>query len=253
MPHGYSIDTGMVSYTVVSKAPTADSTRWQLFRRRTFTRSIYGIPYTLSEQDSGAYELVEMATGRHEVYAPSPDAFGVFPFQKADIDSLRFFRYSATDSSGEATIQIKYPTGEMEPRSCTFWLRSEFGPLKVIEEFALMSGSTTARYYLRDDTVLSAGTGDSRTVISSYVDLEPNYPNPFNSGTVIRFSITRSSFVTLKVYNLLGQEVATLASGLMKPGTHEESWNPLQQPSGVYLCRLNAGDMVRSRKIVLLK
>lgn len=83
--------------------------------------------------------------------------------------------------------------------------------------------------------------------------LHPNYPNPFNPSTRISYQIPRASFVILKVYDVLGREVATLVNQELNPGIYEVSWNAVGFPSGVYFCRLAAGDYVETRKLVLLK
>jgi hypothetical protein len=92
--------------------------------------------------------------------------------------------------------------------------------------------------------------------------LEQNYPNPFNPTTMIKFEIHPSSsylkgqqgrFVSLKVYDLLAREVATLVDGLQAAGEHQVQWNAAQYPSGAYFCRLQMENKMETRKIVLLK
>lgn len=83
--------------------------------------------------------------------------------------------------------------------------------------------------------------------------LEQNYPNPFNPETVIAFSLPQSQFVTLKVYNLRGQEVATLAAGLMAAGEHKLRWQAKGLASGVYIYRLQSGDRAVARRLVILR
>jgi len=83
--------------------------------------------------------------------------------------------------------------------------------------------------------------------------LEQNYPNPFNPSTTITFSLPRSGEVRLRVFNLLGEEVATLFSGHKDAGTHTVQWDATGQPSGVYFYRLRAGDFTQTRKLVLLR
>jgi hypothetical protein len=87
---------------------------------------------------------------------------------------------------------------------------------------------------------------------SGYV-LYQNYPNPFNPTTKIRFTLPKSSYVTLKVFNLLGQEIEALVSGKHGAGEYEVEWKAKSYASGVYLCRLQAGKVVETKKLVLLK
>jgi len=89
--------------------------------------------------------------------------------------------------------------------------------------------------------------------------LYQNYPNPFNSSTVIRYSLPAGRngiptyMVTLKVYNVLGEEVATLVNAEMQPGTYVLTWTPVGLASGMYVYRLVAGEFTWARKLILLK
>ncbi len=83
--------------------------------------------------------------------------------------------------------------------------------------------------------------------------LEQNYPNPFNPSTKINFSIPKSDFVTLKVYNMLGQEVATLVNRQMSAGKYSVEFNASNLTSGVYLYKITTNDFTLSKKMMLLK
>jgi hypothetical protein len=83
--------------------------------------------------------------------------------------------------------------------------------------------------------------------------LYQNYPNSFNPSTTIEFSLPHSSYVTLKVFSLLGKEVATLACQNFTAGSYKVDWNAKSVASGVYLYRLVAGSFVGTKKMLLLK
>ncbi len=83
--------------------------------------------------------------------------------------------------------------------------------------------------------------------------LSQNYPNPFNPTTTIRYSISKRGFITLSVYNILGQLVKTLVNEEKSPGTYETSFDGTSLPSGTYFYRLTAGNYSRTEKMVLLK
>ncbi len=83
--------------------------------------------------------------------------------------------------------------------------------------------------------------------------LEQNYPNPFNPTTKISFSIPEAGLVQLKVYNLLGEEVATLSNEEKLPGRYEVVFDANNLSSGVYLYSIRAGNYTESRKMILLK
>ena len=94
--------------------------------------------------------------------------------------------------------------------------------------------------------------GEELTTVSTY-GLEQNYPNPFNPSTVIKFSIPQSEFVSLKVFDILGNEVATLVNEQRAPGAYEVTFDAGNLASGVYVYTLNAGDFVQTRKLMLMK
>jgi hypothetical protein len=83
--------------------------------------------------------------------------------------------------------------------------------------------------------------------------LQQNYPNPFNPSTTIRYQLPKASHVTLTVYDLLGKEAATLVNGMEEPGYESVEWNAAGVASGVYFCRLQAGDFVQTRKLLVLR
>lgn len=83
--------------------------------------------------------------------------------------------------------------------------------------------------------------------------LSQNYPNPFNPSTNISFELPQSSVVQLKVYNLLGQEVANLMDGRMNSGNHSVNFDASQLSSGVYIYRLVAGNQSITKKMMLIK
>ncbi len=80
-----------------------------------------------------------------------------------------------------------------------------------------------------------------------------NYPNPFNPTTQISYTLGKASNVTLKVYDILGREIATLVSGKNQPGEHSVNWNAVNVSSGVYFYRIVAGNFVQTKKMLLMK
>ena len=94
--------------------------------------------------------------------------------------------------------------------------------------------------------------GETGAVPNSY-NLSQNFPNPFNPETVIEFALPAAGDVSLLIYNLRGEEVARLIEEKMPAGYHQFTWDASNMASGVYLYRLQAGDFVRTRKMVLLK
>jgi hypothetical protein len=83
--------------------------------------------------------------------------------------------------------------------------------------------------------------------------LEQNYPNPFNPSTTIEFVLPKSAFVTLRVYDLLGRQVGELVNEKLGPSTHKTQWDASGLASGVYFYRLQAGDFVETKKLLLVR
>ena len=83
--------------------------------------------------------------------------------------------------------------------------------------------------------------------------LHPNFPNPFNPITTIRYDLPKSSVIKLSVYNLLGEEIKLLDEGYKQAGSYEIIFNASHLPSGVYICRLVAENYSSSKKMILMK
>ncbi len=83
--------------------------------------------------------------------------------------------------------------------------------------------------------------------------VEQNYPNPFNPSTIISYGIPKSGFVSAKIFNLLGQEVTTLFSGYQNAGVYNITFDASRLSSGVYLYRIQAGNVVETKRMVLMK
>jgi predicted esterase len=93
----------------------------------------------------------------------------------------------------------------------------------------------------------------TKTVRSDKFQLFNNYPNPFNPRTTIKFELLQKSYITIKIYNILGEEVATLVSGLLQAGSYQYIWDARGSATGIYMCRFQAGDYVETRKMVLMR
>ena len=118
--------------------------------------------------------------------------------------------------------------------------------------FPYSSDFVYARVNGREYGTLASAVGD-RLKLTSRFELSQNYPNPFNPATTIRYALPQRSHVTLTVFNALGQQVATLVNESQDPGFHDVPFNGGGLASGVYIYRLQAGEYVQSRTLVLLK
>jgi hypothetical protein len=115
---------------------------------------------------------------------------------------------------------------------------------------------------LRDEAVRFAGfsieegtTGvdRSRTSIPGGMHLDQNHPNPFNAQTTFSYRVDHTRHVSVKVYDLLGNEIATLVDAVKQPGVYPATWNGEGVGSGIYFCTMQAGSYTETRKMVLMK
>jgi len=119
--------------------------------------------------------------------------------------------------------------------------------LSVVDEF----GALVTSYTVKDSMgVTQVAEGEA---IPTAFALYQNYPNPFNPSTSIRFDLPSPGQVSLKVYDVLGQEVADLISGNLNAGTHRVEWNAGSRPSGTYFCRFASGAKTLTMKMLLVR
>ena len=109
-------------------------------------------------------------------------------------------------------------------------------------------GSVTIKY-----SQTPTGIDQIENNIPIKYSLHQNYPNPFNPTTTISYGLTQQLLVTLRIYNILGQEVATLVNEEKPAGSYEVNWNASNLSSGVYLYRLKTGSFVETKKMILMK
>jgi hypothetical protein len=122
-------------------------------------------------------------------------------------------------------------------------LKSEI-KLPVTEPLMTMTAYVGDRGYLQEI---------QERLMPQQIQLEPNYPNPFNPITTIRYSITEATDIQLEVYNVLGQRVQTLVSQNQQPGWHVAQFDGSRLASGMYIYRLRVGSKVLTKKMMLLK
>ena len=108
------------------------------------------------------------------------------------------------------------------------------------------------QFYALTNVSVEQISGDLQEIPIDFA-LEQNYPNPFNPSTTIEFRIPTASAVSLKIYNSLGEVLATLIADRLNPGSYTFHWHAPDLASGVYLYRLQAEGFVETRKMILLR
>ncbi|MDG5767149.1 glycosyl hydrolase 53 family protein [Balneolales bacterium ANBcel1] len=179
---------------------------------------------------NGDWEIVPMNHHGNQIYAHvtymAPGAEGAY-----------YFMY---DNSWGARESV--------PAECADWWSSDRGyviPDEPAAAFAFRWGTCEAFEIPTD----SEGPGD----VPGRMALQQNYPNPFNPATLITYEVSEANHVTLRVYNMVGQTVATLADAPHAPGVYRVEFDGSHLSSGVYMYVLQAGDAVYTRSMTLLK
>lgn len=137
------------------------------------------------------------------------------------------------------------------------WRSSQLGPtprdiwVDVIGDIYVAGTSSGPSWSVF--SVAKYGQGNDAIAPSDVYVLGENYPNPFNYATTIRYFIPEAARASIKIYNMMGQEIATLREGDHLAGWHEVTWGGTDLPSGLYFYRLQSGDFLDSKKLLFLK
>jgi hypothetical protein len=133
-----------------------------------------------------------------------------------------------------------------------FWMVQEHVPTNhvVLPPLFGIDPISIPGLFTRDVTIVSA---DDEQLIPTEIALKQNYPNPFNPSTSIQYTIILRQFVSLKVYDILGNEVASLVNSVKPSGVYEVEWNATGFTSGVYFYQLQTEGYVGTKKMILLK
>jgi photosystem II stability/assembly factor-like uncharacterized protein len=123
----------------------------------------------------------------------------------------------------------------------------------IINGGNLFAGCDTSGIWCRPLSQMITAVDDNESNLPNIFSLSQNYPNPFNPSTVIKYSLPAESFVTIKLYDLLGREIKTLVNEDKTAGSYSYTFNASDLSSGIYFYRMEAGNFTQSHKLVLLK
>ena len=183
--------------------------------------------------------------------------------------SIIEFRFSSGPSStmmftNQNTQSFNYILDTLSaPKRITFYsgsMKINLGIWLIVGNVLTMQGSggdtlnfpssfTQPSHYVMNATIVN----DYRSSILSCFELLQNYPNPFNPSTTIQFFVPSYSFVTIKVYDVLGHEVATVIDALLDAGLHSVQWYPTELSSGAYFYQMRSGSFIETKRFLLLK
>lgn len=176
--------------------------------------------------------------------------YKIEPSNNSGLNATIRFSYDETELNGipEATLTLfKSPDGTNNS-----WAGIG-GVVNTTDNYVELSGINDFAYLTLAGTGSPLPVEEEVSAVPSVFELMQNYPNPFNPSTRISFALPKSSFVTLSVYNVLGQKVADLLSGMKEAGYHNADFNAEGLSAGVYLFRLEAGEFTSTKKMTLTK
>jgi hypothetical protein len=258
-------DTGTASYAIIDKIPFQDSLLWVFRSNRVLHhRSVYwvGDPPTVLDTmlaDSAIFTVVEIRSGRHELYQQISNPVtilnyggvmwnSVIPFQHNMPDTARVYRYYKTDSASAIRSHLTYyDLGLILDVTAA----RDSGLTSLSVQSTVTLWWEKAHHILLSRTLV--GVKDHRPeMVPAEVVLMQNYPNPFNPSTLVSYRLPRQSYVTLKVIDVLGREIATLVNGEQTAGYKTVVWDAANIPSGVYFYLLQAGSYTETKKLVVM-
>jgi len=241
------------------------------------------MPWTATQVQGGSFYVEESGDWAFRCFASPTQAIPPDPVIAVSEDTLRFGAVTIGTSSeislwvknigGGDVLQVTnvlfnpVPIAAVYSASPTNFSVGQGDSVEVVVNFhpaaeqayngamGMLNNTATSPYLVRVEgsgTTLSVHHPDQGLPPTEFT-LTQNYPNPFNPSTEISFGLPVSSRVTLTIYNVLGQEVATIANQQFDAGYHTVVWDATAMPSGIYFYRLSAGSFTDLRKMVLMK
>jgi hypothetical protein len=215
-----------------------------------------------------------IANAPYHVEPPNPAPQFMWLAPGADtlfISTTEYLRWTCTDPGETASINLAYdvdtvgcegipvPGGsfiaENDGPDSLLWDLASAPEGRVYHVYATVSDAANniCVYAAHPVVKRTLATGETPLAIPREMYLAQNYPNPFNPATEIRYGIARGGFVTLKVYNLLGREVATLVNNELSPGHYQANFAGNEWGSGLYFYTLSTPEGIRTHKMLLLR
>jgi hypothetical protein len=161
------------------------------------------------------------------------------------------FHYSDEQLSindiNEQTIQVKFWDSDINT-----WVELSNAFVNISTNTISFSSDRLGNFYILTGDSPTGINDESVLVITDFM-LEQNYPNPFNPTTAIKYQIPELSFVTLKIFSLLGEEIITLVNEKIEAGSYEVEFDATNLPSGIYFYKLQTPNFTQTKKMILLK
>ena len=209
----------------------------------------YGLSYQAWGSNVGIYYYHETSGGGVQLFASITLALSTWYFVAATFDGN-----TATIYLDGVPIETGTLAGPIVPDNnpLTMGLESpgnnEFLQGKL-DEIRIYNRALTPQEILN----LTGVEDDNNSLVLNDFKLFQNYPNPFNPTTTVKYNILEREYITLKIYDIMGNEISTLVNEEKPSGSYQIHWNAVNLPSGVYFYSLKAGSFVETKKMILLK
>jgi hypothetical protein len=247
----------LVKFTVVNREASEKNTILGMEMISRLDGS-YGLETVEHLDESGVIAQYRLPSSTHvgyKILSQPMTTLKIFEwYNRYDTSSVDLFSWLAYrqidtlyDSGGDGAVvvfsqdAVNIAAGD----SAELWVGISIGENK--EEIASNMNLAEARY----NTVTSVK--EINSALPSAYDLKQNYPNPFNPSTMIRFNIPQKDYVSLKVYDILGNEVANLLSNTLDAGSHQINFNAGKLSSGIYFYQFITGSYSETKKMNLIK
>lgn len=258
-PYKDMIVAGNATYLISGQASFSDSTVWHFTRYRDLSYHqilwLQSFDTTFSIRDTSYFDLIESHSGQHQIYRNADPYLihdDVFPFTQGFVDTTLIYRYRQVGLGDTITfLSWIQPSSSPYFRS-TFTFKKAVGLIRNSYNSGTIDVTNSHEHFLLNSTITSIARQAGPLIAPSFY-LYQNYPNPFNPSTTMSFWNATRQPVTLKVFDLLGREIATLVDGTMNAGYRSVQWNASNLTSGVYFCQLKAGPFVQTKKLLLMK
>ena len=167
---------------------------------------------------------------------------------KVDLDHTAFGKNNLTlkwEAVEKGEILLEFGLVELDDNARVITIKPE------IDELA--EATVIYKFFAEDQSIIAAGTQKIVLVIPTEFRLMQNYPNPFNNTTTIRYAVPEETYVQLEIFDINGHLVETLSSQSHKPGFYTVKWSGRRVASGIYFIKLEAGKILLTQKMILLK
>jgi hypothetical protein len=255
-----SKDSGQVDYIVIDSTNSKDSTiLWSILEIHNF-RSTRTVKYLSSHdtiyyvKDSIQFTLNENKFGRHEITCLAK--IWNFPLKqlRGQINVSVFRYFDTSEARMTWQWQNKWIQGVRGSGSDTLFLSisSGFSRRHFNENWTsgYMSGNSNLTIQsLHNPTDVSK----EQVYKPEYIHLEQNFPNPFNPTTTFAFHLKNNEYTSLKLFNVLGEEISVIKEGFLFSGEHTVEWNASNLASGIYFYKLQTKNFSETKKLLLLK